>query len=187
MSYHNSMLSNLYLFEVCSLPTVKPKSRFLGYLKDQNCLYAMWFLYLKVSLVIHYSEHSSESVGGFVSYFNYLSTWWLLFPSVHWNFCMRSTGLNIFCLLYSWLAIFISVFCMQKIQTTYSGSSDLYWLMCFLILLEWISDSYYNNTTVLKRSYVKLWMNVCTQCINVTKSCNTSCSKAVDQEKSQVF
>lgn len=72
--YHNTMLSNLYLFEVCSLPTLKPKSLFLGYLNDQNCLCAVLFLYAKVSLVIHYSEHSSESVGGFVSYFNYLST-----------------------------------------------------------------------------------------------------------------
>lgn len=26
MTYHNTMLSNLYLFEVCSLPTLKPKS-----------------------------------------------------------------------------------------------------------------------------------------------------------------
>lgn len=30
MSYHNTLLSNVYLFEVCSLPALKPKSLFLG-------------------------------------------------------------------------------------------------------------------------------------------------------------
>lgn len=96
MTYHNTKLSNLCLFEVCSLPALKPKSLFLvSYIWETGIVwYAVLFLFVKVSLVIHYSEHSSESVGGFVSYFNYLSTWWLLFSSVHWNFCMRVTGLH---------------------------------------------------------------------------------------------
>lgn len=112
------------------------------YLRGWNCLYAVLFLYVKVSLVIHYSEHSTE-MRDFVSYFNYLLTQKLLIPSVHWNFCMRVTHLNMFCLFYSWLAIYISVS---------KRFSYLFWvliliLICFLILLQWISDSNYNKAT----------------------------------------
>lgn len=92
----------LHLFVVSSLPTLKPKLLFLVpcIWKTGNIWYdALLFLSIKICLVLHYSEWSSESVGICVSYFNYLSTWWLLFPSVDWNFRMQVRGLHILSLI----------------------------------------------------------------------------------------
>lgn len=98
--YHINLISyfcgSLYFF-ISSLATLKPKWLFLVSCigKTENIWYdVLLILSIKVCLVLRYSEQSSESVEICVSYFN-LSTWWLLFQSVNWNFCMLFMGLHI--------------------------------------------------------------------------------------------